>query len=351
MRRATKAPVGPMSRLSLVAQKVLHRPGEPGRLAHDSDVPIHQLHECETAPGHGPQALRDGRRPLGVTFLCPDRPRVSAARMSSAIQRAKASASRSELLASRLAPCSPVDATSPQAHKTCNGAAPAPIHLDPAHVVMRGRTNRDRIADRVDACGPAERRHAREPLGSCRTERRPRIQEHPLRRPRAAAKWRAPPRRAAQARARNVGMKRSPCPLTSTAPSPRSASVASGIGSAPSRWRWGGTARTRDRAGPRRPARRARARCPTLPSGFVVLRIEPAHTAGGEHHRPAGKKWRCSSSTGPWSLAEDAGHRPVRPHVRGRVTRTLSRTAIDGVARAAADQRVQDAAPGAVPAA
>src|SRR3954453_229326 len=51
--------------------------------------------------------------------------------MSSAIQRAKASASKSELLARRLAPCSPVEATSPQAHKPGTVLRPRPSTLIP----------------------------------------------------------------------------------------------------------------------------------------------------------------------------------------------------------------------------
>ena len=64
---------------------------------------------------------------------------------------AKTSPSSSEFEARRLAPCTPVDATSPTAQSPGMAGAPLQIGLDPAHRVVQGRRHRHEVARRVEA--------------------------------------------------------------------------------------------------------------------------------------------------------------------------------------------------------
>ena len=115
---------------------------------------------------------------------------------------------------------------------------------DAAHVIMRGRRDRDRLRRRIDAGGDAaridgreiSRRNARRAPRARRGTRRGRRRS---RRTRRARRCRAARARPADGRA---SMKRSPASLIRVAPSPRSASVASGAGSRPTMiavgWNW-----------------------------------------------------------------------------------------------------------------
>ena len=66
--------------------------------------------------------------------------------MSLATRAPNTTASSSELEASRLAPCAPVEATSPQAHSPSTVLRPCASVSDAAHVVVRCRRDRDRLA-------------------------------------------------------------------------------------------------------------------------------------------------------------------------------------------------------------
>ena len=65
------------------------------------------------------------------------------------------SPSSSELLASRLAPWTPVQATSPAANSPGTEVRPVEVGLDAAHHVVRGRADRNRIARQVEPGGAA----------------------------------------------------------------------------------------------------------------------------------------------------------------------------------------------------
>ena len=87
----------------------------------------------------------------GILTAMPSRSRPGgAAATLAATDPAPTTASSSELLARRLAPCSPVPATSPHAHRPGTRATSVPVHRDAAHVVMRGRTHRDRLRRGID---------------------------------------------------------------------------------------------------------------------------------------------------------------------------------------------------------
>ena len=98
-------------------------------------------------------------------------------------------------------------AAGPQAR---HGAAPATIHLDPAHVVVRGRTHRDRLRGGIDPA-PAQRGNGREAVRKGRPQRIPRVEEHPTTLPATSAKMaRATTSRGASSRPGTSAMKRSP---------------------------------------------------------------------------------------------------------------------------------------------
>ena len=65
------------------------------------------------------------------------------------------SASSSELLASRFAPCNPVQATSPMAYKPGKLGRAVHVRLHAAALVMRRRHDRDRLLRHVDAVAQA----------------------------------------------------------------------------------------------------------------------------------------------------------------------------------------------------
>ena len=86
-------------------------------------------------------------------------------------------ASSSEFEARRLAPCTPVEATSPAAHKPGERGAAVGVGRDAAHVVVRGRRDRDQLARRIDAGARAVCGHGGKSLGECRADRRAGIEE------------------------------------------------------------------------------------------------------------------------------------------------------------------------------
>ena len=174
------------------------------------------------------------RSASGGTFHLPGAGRASASRVFVARSRATRSAntrpSSSEFDASRFAPCTPVRATSPTAYSRFALDRPYEIGHDAAHHVVRGRRHRNQIVSRIDAARLAEREDAgkalsRTPCRACARRGRPA-------RFAARERSRAPRRRAARARRACDArfMKRSPCELTSTAPSPRTASEISASG-------------------------------------------------------------------------------------------------------------------------
>ena len=70
--------------------------------------------------------------------------------MSCAARAANTTASSSEFEASRLAPCTPVEAIR-RPPRACERGAAAFVGRDAAHVVVRGRRDRNEIARRIDA--------------------------------------------------------------------------------------------------------------------------------------------------------------------------------------------------------
>ena len=148
----------------------------------------------------------------------PGRDSTSRRCRSSPTRAPKTSASSSELLASRLAPCTPVDATSPQAHRPGSVVRPQRVHGDAAHVVVRRRRHRHQLDARVDArrAGRSRRRSGSAP-GSARRPRRGR-RGRPGGRRRAGARCaRATTSRgASSASGCSASMKRSPRSSTSS---------------------------------------------------------------------------------------------------------------------------------------
>ena len=80
------------------------------------------------------------------------------------IRWAKTSPSSRELEASRFAPCTPVQATSPQAYRPGTEVRPVQVGADAAARVVGGRDDRDELGDRVDAVLLAGGEDRREPL-------------------------------------------------------------------------------------------------------------------------------------------------------------------------------------------
>ena len=170
--------------------------------------------------------------------------REHALEMSSATRAAKTTASRSEFEASRLAPCAPVEAVSPQAQRPSSVVRPPASVRSAAHVVVLGRRDRDRLVDRIDAGIAAVAIDGRKLLREILADRRTAIEEG------AAAgsdlgvdgAGDDVARREFGAAGGRLSMKRSPAALTRIAPSPRSASVRSGAGSRPTAsavgWNW-----------------------------------------------------------------------------------------------------------------
>ena len=159
----------------------------------------------------------------------PQRRRAASAAASRPPARApNTSPSSSELLARRLAPWTPVHATSPAANSPGIDVRPVEIGLDAAHHVVRRRTDRHPIGREVEPGAAACIRDRRKPRARrVRVQMRER-QDRPAPPVRScfADHRRAPRRRAVRARRqdRSASMNRSPAGLTRRAPSPRSAS-------------------------------------------------------------------------------------------------------------------------------
>ena len=100
--------------------------------------------------------------------------------MLSATHCAQTIASISELLASRLAPCSPVRLTSPQAHRPFTVLTAFDIHRNPAHVIVRRRPDRYRIGRGIDPCHLAERGNDGKAFCEFRSRMFPRVEEHAM---------------------------------------------------------------------------------------------------------------------------------------------------------------------------
>ena len=98
-------------------------------------------------------APSERRRPLAQPRRSPrgSSPAASRAVMSSAIRWAKTRPSSSELEASRLAPCTPVQDTSPQAYRPVEGGPAVQVGADPAAGVVLGRGDRQQVGGRVEA--------------------------------------------------------------------------------------------------------------------------------------------------------------------------------------------------------
>ena len=77
--------------------------------------------------------------------------RVAVAVIASAARAPNTSPSSSELLASRLAPCTPVQATSPAANRPGDRRAAVEVGFDAAHDVVRRRAHRNAIAREIEA--------------------------------------------------------------------------------------------------------------------------------------------------------------------------------------------------------
>ena len=166
-------------------------------------------------------------------------------------------------------------------------AAPGRVHRDAAHVVMRGRAHGDRLVRRVDPGRPAGGGDAGKPRGEAR-RRAPRAH----RGTRDVRRRYAPTRRGRRRRAAPVrrparrAMKRAPVSSTSTAPSPRTASLTSGIGSRPTSSAVGWNC-TNSRSASAAPARAASASpLPIAPAGLVLCGYSPPSPPVASTTRP-----------------------------------------------------------------
>ena len=100
----------------------------------------------------------DGTRRAGVGGASSGSPSTRAAAtparggrvIASAARAPNTSPSSSELLASRLAPCTPVQATSPAANSPRDRRAAVEVGLDAAHDVVRGRAHRNPIGRQIE---------------------------------------------------------------------------------------------------------------------------------------------------------------------------------------------------------
>ena len=223
----------------------------------------------------------------------------------SATQRAQTTASSSELLARRLAPCRPVAADLAAGPEARDRAAPVAIHGDAAHVIVRRRPDRDRLASPGRSRPSGRTRRCREALreiarpGASRASRNTRC---------PAARWRQTARattsRGASSAPGSSAMKRSPVSSISTAPSPRTASVTQRHRARrPVEARSGGTARTPGRRAPRRraPPARGPGRSSRRIGGVGEKPADAAgrdhDAAGGEHQRAAVRSRRARPAT------------------------------------------------------
>ena len=193
-------------------------------------------------------------------------------------------ASSRELEASRLAPCTPVEAHFAAGVQARQRGAARGVGGDPAHVVVRRRARPGSAAARVDAGRPWQAANtAGNSSGSRSPTRLAGVEEGAACRRRSRRGWRGRRRRAAPARRRmRPAMKRSPVGVDQ-----HRAFAAQGLGgqrrgvARRCRWRWGGTARTRgrrSRAGQRRQGQALAARSRRV-GGHG---IEAAEAAGGQ---------------------------------------------------------------------
>ena len=181
-----------------------------------------------TAAAWVPRVIRfklDGR---GAAAVAVERAMSAAARAPNTI------ASSSELEASRLAPCRPVEATSPTAHRPGTVERRALVGGDAAHVVVGGGCHRDRLALGIDAGSAAQGVDGGKASGKCapiavrQSRKAPRPAAISAKTPRATMSRGLSSARGSIARHEALALA-----LISVAPSPRNASVASGAGSAP----------------------------------------------------------------------------------------------------------------------
>ena len=188
---------------------------------------------------------------------------------------------------------------------------PARVHGDAAHVVMRRRAHRNRLRRRVDAGraagggdgGEAARRNRRRaPARASRKTRWP------------AGRWRQTARATTSRGSSSApgwpAMKRAPVSSIRMAPSPRTASLTSGIGSVPASSAVGWNC-TNSRSASAAPARAASSQ-PLADGRRRVggVQVQPADAAGGQHHA-AGRQQQRAVRTGDQHAAQP--RRPRRP--------------------------------------
>ena len=119
-----------------------HGPGQAGRVAHQADLrPTSGRGRLFGAARSGDGAAGSG---AGIVAASANRAgqepgRRRPARIAPAARAPNTSPSSSELLASRLAPWTPVHATSPAANSPRHGRAAPQVGLDAAHDVVRRR--------------------------------------------------------------------------------------------------------------------------------------------------------------------------------------------------------------------
>ena len=203
---------------------------------------------------------------------------------ASAARRPNTKHSLSELEASRLAPCTPVQAHSPTAYRPGRRRAPVEVGRDAADHVVGGGRDGDQVAvgsmpglarapRRCSGSAPGRRRACR---AGPRRRRRRELRRRSRARPRRAARAR---RRSA--RRRGVEQQRA---LAAHRLGDRGSRRSSPVRR---RARWGGTAELE--VGERGAGRRARAPgpAPIAPRGLVVRAPERGGAAGREHRRGA----------------------------------------------------------------
>ena len=227
---------------------------------------------------------------------------------------------------------------SPQAQ---DAAAPGCVHGDAAHVIMRSRSDRDRLRGGIEPGGAADRGDVRETARESRAgrARASRNTRWPCRSCRQTA--RATTSRGSSSARPSPAMKRFPVSSISTAPSPRTASLISGMGYRPMSSAVGWNC-TNSRSANAAPARAARiSPCPVEPAGLVVCWNNP----------PTPPVAITTRLVGSSNVPEDAAARTpaTAPSCNSsRRASTPSSTVMQGVARTASDQRAHDLLPGSV---
>ena len=214
------------------------------------------------------------------------------------------SPSSSELLARRLAPCTPVQATSPAANRLSTDVRPSQVGLDAAHHVVGGRADRNRIGGQIEPDAAARLRDRRKRACARSRDRRAPSTGRPGAPvaicSRTMARATTIARR--QIAGRVVALRRSARPpaLSSRPPSPRSASDnrnarRAGDARAPS----DGTARTRDRRRARRPRTPSPCRRRSPPPGWWSR-----GTPDRRRRSPAACAWRRPRAPRPRPIDE-----------------------------------------------